>query len=1412
MVNHSEDIQSVGSDTLPPMLDRSDFASWQQRIRLYCMRKDNGPNIIKSIDEGPFKMGKFRETLVEGEEGALHLGPERDRVFSDLLPEEKETFKADIHATNILLQGLPKDIYTLINHYTDAKDIWDNVKMLLEGSESTKLINDMRNIKMTMPKMQLNSKFVNNMLPEWGRFVTVMKLNRGLKEFNYDQLYAYLKQHETHANENKMMLERYNQYAIDPLALVSNVPPQQYPSQSSVIPPSTYVPPGRQNKGQGNYARGVVTAGNRGVQNRRPQNSEYFKDKMLLMQAQKNGVVLDEEQLLFIAGGQANTCDDDVDEEPLQDLALNEDNVFQADECDAFDFDVDEAPTTQTMCMANVSSTDPIYDEVIPSYDLDILSEYVKDNKEQVVQSNVSFVPNDAYMMIINEMHEQAAQCVSANEHHKVVNASLTAELARYKEQVELYERRAKFELSEREQKIDERLRIIITDRNIKKENLKRKRHFVKMQLNSTINHNKSMVEEVTTLKKNFQQKENKYLEEFLDMKALKEKVAIGYKNPLYLTRAKQVRHALYNGHEIIKTHHDPAIVHDSEDTLEIVKTTRKKMNEKMKDPISYTVEQVRCLELEAELSKLKDKNKKDDHASLQGKDNTIKKLKVQISQLMKTCSVADHTLDFRALDFQITQLTEKVIVLQEQNDLFRLENAKIKQHYKELYDSIKITRAKTIENTTALLANENLTAQIEEKMKCVIVDSVKSKVLARGVNICTEASGSKPRSNTKNNKTLPAKSVNKKKVEDHPRNNKSNFKHMHHVTQIVFWYLDSGCSKHMTGNRSRLMTFVKKSTGTVRFGNDHFGAIMGYGDYVIGDNVISKVYYVEGLGRNLFSVGKFYDLDLKVAFRKHLCYVRTKDEVELLKGSQGSNLYTVYVEDMIKSSPICLMSKASKNKSWLWHRRLNHLNFGTINDLARKDLNDILERRSDSYGSCSDNADISKALMFLWTEAVATACYTQKQIPNSYPSGLVPDHVPAAPYIPPTNKDLEILFQPMFDEYLEPHNFKRPVPPTPAAQVPVVLASTPSSTTIDQDASSISYSPSSSIVQPSISHQGVAAGPTIKDNRFAQADNDPFVNVFAPKPSSDESSSRDASSAESTQVTQPRNHLEKWSKDHPLDNVIGNLSHPISTKKQLATDALWCLYNFILSKFKPKNVKTAMDEACWFESMQEEIHKFNQLQNKARLVAKRYRKEDDIDFEESFAPIAWIEAIRIFIANAASKNTVIYQMNAPGAWYNTLSSPGGIFINLSKYALEILTKYGMDTSDPVDTPMVDRSKLDNDPLGILVDQSRFRGMVDSLMYLTASRPDLMAYVDADHAGCQDTKRSTSGSAQFLGDKLVSWSSKKQKSTSISTTEAEYITMSGCYAQILWMRSQLTDYDFAFNNITLYCDNKSAIV
>ncbi|GJY26833.1 retrovirus-related pol polyprotein from transposon TNT 1-94 [Tanacetum coccineum] len=158
-------------------------------------------------------------------------------------------------------------------------------------------------------------------------------------------------------------------------------------------------------------------------------------------------------------------------------------------------------------------------------------------------------------------------------------------------------------------------------------------------------------------------------------------------------------------------------------------------------------------------------------------------------------------------------------------------------------------------------------------------------------------------------------------------------------VVQIFLWYLDSGCSKHMTGDRSQLTNFISKFLGTVKFGNDQVAKIMGYGDYQIGNVTISRVYYVEGLGHNLFSVGQFCDSNLEVAFRQHTCFIRNLEGVDLLTGSRGDNLYTLSLGNMMASSPICLLSKASKTKSWLWHRRLSHLNFGAINHLARHGL-----------------------------------------------------------------------------------------------------------------------------------------------------------------------------------------------------------------------------------------------------------------------------------------------------------------------------------------------------------------------------------------------------------------------------------------------------------------------------------------
>ncbi|GJX51650.1 retrovirus-related pol polyprotein from transposon TNT 1-94, partial [Tanacetum coccineum] len=469
----------------------------------------------------------------------------------------------------------------------------------------------------------------------------------------------------------------------------------------------------------------------------------------------------------------------------------------------------------------------------------------------------------------------------------------------------------------------------------------------------------------------------------------------------------------------------------------------------------------------------------------------------------------------------------------------------------------------------------------------------------------------------------------------------------------------------------------------------------------------------------------------------------------------------------------------------------------------------------------------------------------------GQFSSGLISNQVHATNYVLPTDKDLELLFQPMFDEYFEVTRVDAPVPSDTAVNAHVV---------------------------PPV-------GSTIEDTLTTQATLHPLNNTVTGEPGSAQSSSGDVSRAEPNQVTQPSDHLKKWSKDHPLNNIVGNPSRPVSTRKQLASYALWCCFHTELSKVKPKNFKIAVTEDSWFEAMQNEIHEFDRLKvwvlvpkpKGVMIIALKWIYKVKLD---KYGDILKNKA-RIFIANAATKNMIIYQMDvkiaflngdlqkevfvsqpegfkdpdnpthvyrlkktlyglkqAPRAWYDTLlkflmannffkgsvdltlftrksgkhillvqmsmmgqmsfflglqvsQSPGGIFINQAKYALEILKKYGMDLTDPVDTPTVDRLKLDEDLKGILVDQTRFRGMVGSLMYLTASRPDLVfvvcmcaryqakptkkhleaikrvfrylkgtinmglwypkdnamsliAYANADHAGCQDLRRSTS--------------------------------------------------------------------
>ncbi|GJW26753.1 retrovirus-related pol polyprotein from transposon TNT 1-94 [Tanacetum coccineum] len=566
-------------------------------------------------------------------------------------------------------------------------------------------------------------------------------------------------------------------------------------------------------------------------------------------------------------------------------------------------------------------------------------------------------------------------------------------------------------------------------------------------------------------------------------------------------------------------------------------------------------------------------------------------------------------------------------------------------------------------------------------------------------------------------------------------------------VVQIVLWYLDSGCSKHMTGDRSQLTNFVNKFLGIVKFGNDHVAKILGYGDYQIGNVTISRVYYVEGLGHNLFSIGKFCDSNLEVTFRQHTCFIRNLEGFDLLTGSRGNNLYTLSLGDMMASSPICLLSKASKTKSWLWHRRLSHLNFGAINHLASHSLVRGLPK------------------LKFEKDHLCSACVMGKSKKK-----------PHKPKSEDTNQEkLYLLHMDLYGPMrVASVNGKKYI---------LVIVNDYSRFTWVKCLRSKDEAPDFIIKFLKM----IQLRLKVPIRRIRINNGTEFVNQTL------------------------REYYEK----------VG-ISHETSVSRSLQQNGVVERCNRTLIEAAHTILIYAKALLfLWAEAVATAYYTQNRSIIRLRYGKTPYEllhdKLPDLSFFHVFGALCY--------STNDSENLGKLQPKADIGIFigSSRVSPKGIFLNQSKYALESLKKYGTESSDPVDTPIVEKSKRDEDPQGKAINPTHYHGMIGTLMYLTASRTDLTfaypkdssialtAFVDADHAGCQDTRRSTSGSMQLFGERLVSWSSKRQKSAAISSTEAEYIPLSGCCAQVLWMRSQLTNYGLEFNKTPMYCNNKSAI-
>ncbi|GJZ25574.1 retrovirus-related pol polyprotein from transposon TNT 1-94 [Tanacetum coccineum] len=441
-----------------------------------------------------------------------------------------------------------------------------------------------------------------------------------------------------------------------------------------------------------------------------------------------------------------------------------------------------------------------------------------------------------------------------------------------------------------------------------------------------------------------------------------------------------------------------------------------------------------------------------------------------------------------------------------------------------------------------------------------------------------------------------------------------------------------------MTRQRPQLINFVFKFMGIVKFRNDHVAEIKGYRDYQIRNAMISRVYYVEGLGHNLFSVG-----------------------------SRGSNLYTISLEEMMQSSPICLLSKAFKTKSWLWHRMLSHLNFSYINELAKQGLvRGLLKLKYQKDHLCSACAlgkskkhthkpkfdgSIQEKLYFLHMDLcgliriksingkkfilVIVDDYSQRH--NKTPYELIQDRKPKLTYF----HVFGVLCYPTNDGE-DPDNLK------PKVDIGIFVGYTPTKkayriynirtrmimetihvefdklTTMASE--QFGLGPELQLMTPETISSGLVHNPPSLIPYVPRIKNDWYL-LFQPM-------------------------FDEYF--NPLPNVVFPVlagaaprpADPIGSPSSTSID------QNAPSTVEPKNFKEALLECSWIDGFKQDEFG-GVLKNKARLVDKGYRQEEGIDFEESFAPVARIEAIRIFVANAANKNMTIYQMDVKTIFLN---------------------------------------------------------------------------------------------------------------------------------------------------------------
>nr|GFA52287.1 retrovirus-related Pol polyprotein from transposon TNT 1-94 [Tanacetum cinerariifolium] len=443
-----------------------------------------------------------------------------------------------------------------------------------------------------------------------------------------------------------------------------------------------------------------------------------------------------------------------------------------------------------------------------------------------------------------------------------------------------------------------------------------------------------------------------------------------------------------------------------------------------------------------------------------------------------------------------------------------------------------------------------------------------------------------------------------------------------------------------MTGNLKLLINFIWKFMGTVRFRNDHVAAILGFGDLQWGNILITRVYFVKGSGHNLFSVGQFCDSNLEVAFRRNACFVRNLEGVDLLKGDRSTNLYTINLHEMASASPICLMARASSTKSWLWHQRLSHLNFDTINDLAQNDL-------------------VASLPKFKYhKEHLCPSCEQGKSKRASYPPKPVPN----------SRQRLHLLHMdlcgPMRIASIKGKRI------SVLLQSPVIIIRTDNGTEFKNQAEAIAtacFTQNRSIIhrrfnktsyelingrKPDISFHYVFGAMCYPKNDRED------IGKLGAKGDIGFSLGLDLTYAPSTITTQqPSDGELDLLFEAMYDDYIGGQPSATArtvppTQEHQDVDELnlnaMVDGNMFVNPFANSSISAAASS-----SQQNNKHDEEQtvIRNKSRLVVIGYRQEEGIDFEKSFAPVARMEAIRIFLAYAAYKSLTVFQMDVKTAF-----------------------------------------------------------------------------------------------------------------------------------------------------------------